>query len=229
MRRMRYEFYYWPTIQGRGEFVRLALEEAGAEYVDVARGKPGNVELMMEIMHGGPGLRPLMPPFLRAGQLLIAQTANILLYLGGKHNLAPKDEAGRIGAHQLQLTIMDFVTEAHDVHHPLGPNLYYEEQKKEAKRRAGDFKMERIPKYCEYFEAELRKNGGKHMIGRRLSYVDLSIFQMLVGLDYAFPKFMRRMKGMIRGIRALHDRVAERPRVRRYLASERRVKLNEHG
>ena len=35
---MVYELHYWPRIQGRGEFVRLALEQAGAEYVDVARG-----------------------------------------------------------------------------------------------------------------------------------------------------------------------------------------------
>src|SRR5712692_4009523 len=134
---MRYELYYWPTIQGRGEFVRLALEEAGADYVDVARkrgkaGVPAMVKLMDSARIGRP---PFAPPFLKAGKLIIAQTANILLYLGPRLGLAPKDEASRLWAHQLQLTIADWVAEVHDTHHPIAGSLYYEDQKREAKRR----------------------------------------------------------------------------------------------
>ena len=123
---MRYELYYWPDIQGRGEFVRLALEEAGAPYVDVARerGTAG----MMAMMEADAGATPpFAPPFLKAGKLTIGQTANILFYLGARHGLAPKAEAGRLWLHQLQLTIADLVVEIHDTHHPLGPTLYYEE------------------------------------------------------------------------------------------------------
>ena len=43
---MRYELYYWPSIQGRGEFIRLTLEEAGADYVDVARKSDDVVEVV---------------------------------------------------------------------------------------------------------------------------------------------------------------------------------------
>src|SRR3954465_7988711 len=117
---MRYQLYYWPTIQGRGEFVRLALEQAGAEYVDIARmaGKDRGVNALMRGL-AADGTTPFAPPYLKAGKLVIGQTANILLYLGDHHALAPKDETGRLWAHQLQLTITDFVAEVHDTHHPL--------------------------------------------------------------------------------------------------------------
>jgi glutathione S-transferase len=209
-----YELYYWPSIQGRGELVRLALEEAAAPYVDVAR-TPRGMSAMMKLIAGhGSGLAPFAPPFLKAGALVVAQTANILLYLGERHGLAPKADAGRLGAHQLQLTAMDFVAEAHDVHHPVGAGLY--------------FVGERIPKFLGYFEGVLSKNG-PFMMGPRLTYVDLTMFQIVAGLDYAFPRTMKRMNRKIAGLRALHDRVKARPRVARYLASERRLAFNEHG
>jgi len=228
---MRYELYYWPTIEGRGEFIRLALEEAGADYVDVARrgGKSG-VPAMMKLLEGRRLARPpYAPPFLKAGNLIVAQTANILLYLGPRLGLAPRDEAGRLWAHQLQLTIADLVVEIHDTHHPVSGWLYFEEQRPAARRRTKDFWRYRVPKFLGYFERVLDKNGGKHSVGRRLSYVDLSLFQIVEGLRYAFPKRMKRFEKKIPGLVALHDRVAKRPRIKAYLASDRRIPFSQWG
>jgi glutathione S-transferase len=224
---MRYELFYWPEIQGRGEFVRLALEDAGADYVDVAR-RSGGTDKMFRLMEGARGVHPpYAPPFLRAGKLLIGQTVNILLYLGGRHRLAPANEAGRLWVHQLQLTLADFVDEAHDTHHPIGSGLYYEDQRPEAKRRAGDFIANRIPKYLGYFERVL--DGGPYLTGARASYADLSLFQMVAGLRYAFPRAMAKLEKKHPRVSALHDRVAARPRVAAYLVSKRRIPFNQMG
>lgn len=228
---MAYELYYWPTIQGRGEFVRLALEEAGAEYVDVARHRNG-VAAMQRLMGGAVAAHPpFAPPFLKDGEVLIAQTANILFYLGRRHGLAPRDEAGRLWAHQLQLTIADVVDEAHDTHHPIASGLYYEDQQPEARRRAADFIANRIPKYLGYFERvlELNPQGGRHLVGHRVSYCDLSLFQLVAGLRHAFPRATARLAPGFARIVALHDRVASRPRVAAYLKSPRRIAFNEQG
>ncbi|HTV89969.1 MAG TPA: glutathione S-transferase family protein [Stellaceae bacterium] len=228
---MAYELYYWPEIQGRGEFVRLALEEAGAEYVDVAR-RRGGVAAMQRLMDGAAAPHPpFAPPFLQDGNVLIAQTANILFYVGRRLGLAPREEAGRLWAHQLQLTIADIVDEAHDTHHPIASSLYYEEQHDEARRRAADFVANRIPKYLGYFERVLERNpqGNRHLVGRRTGYCDLSLFQLVAGLRYAFPAAMARLEpGFARVVR-LHDRVAARPRVAAYLQSPRRIDFNEQG
>ena len=222
---MLYELYYWPGIQGRGEYVRLALEEAGVDYADVAR-KRGTA-VMMKIMEAGRGTPPFAPPFLKAGKLVIGQTANILLYLGSRHGLAPKVEAGRLWVHQLQLTIADFVLEVHDTHHPLGPSLYYEDQRAPAKKRSAEFWKERVPKYLGYFERLLEGNGGAYVTGRRLTYVDLSLFQIVEGLRYAFPARMKAFERDIPALVDLHDRVAVRPNIKVYLASDRRIDFNE--
>jgi len=226
---MRYELYYWPEIPGRGEFVRLALEEAGADYVDVAR-KPGGEDKMIALMSSRRIATPsFAPPFLKAGKLWIGQTANILLFLGQREGLAPRNEGGRLWTHQLQLTIADFVVEIHDVHHPIASGLYYEDQKKEAERRADDFRRNRAPKFLGYFEDVLEKSRGPFSLGRRLTYADLSLFQIVEGLRYAFPKMMKRLEKKIPGVVAVHDRVEKRPRIAAYLASERRIPFNEMG
>jgi len=228
---MRYELYYWPSIQGRGEFVRLALEDAGADYADVARTPRRGVPALMRFLESR-SLRqpPFAPPFLKAGGLVIAQTANILLYLGPRLGLAPKSEAGRLWAHQLQLTIADWVAEAHDVHHPIAGGLYYEDQKPEAKRCAAEFIAERLPKFLGYFEGVLgRAPKGGHALGKAASYVDLSLFQMVAGLRYAFPRAMARLEPEHPRMTALHDRVAARPRLAAYLASKRRIPFNQQG
>jgi glutathione S-transferase len=232
---MRYEFYYWPSIQGRGEFVRLALEEAGADYVDVARGaeKDGlGVPALMRLMTGADVAQPpYAPPFLRAGKLLIAQTANILMYLGPRHRLAPKSEAGRLWTHQLQLTVTDFVKEIHDTQHPIATSLYYEDQKEEAQRRTTDFRKLRAPKYLGYFERVLERNpaGDKYLVGRSLSYADLSMFQLVAGLRYAFPESAAQWENKTPRLVALHDRVGARPNILAYLESPRRIPFNESG
>jgi len=232
---MRYELYYWDGIPGRGEFVRLALEEAGAEYVDVARlpaRKGGGTKALMHYMGDATVKRPpFAPPYLKAGKLLIGQTANILLYLGPRLRLVPKDKRSRLWAHQLQLTIADLVDEAHNVHHPIATSLYYEEQKREARRAAEIFTTERIAKFLDYFERVLKANrGGRgHMVGRSVSYVDLSMFQLLGGLCYAFPHNMARQAHRYPRSIALCQMVAERPNIAAYLQSERRIEYNEDG
>jgi glutathione S-transferase len=224
-----YELYYWPSIQGRGEFVRLALEEAGAPYVDVARGK-GGVKAMMKTMGGDKTMPPMFaPPFLKDGDFVIAQTANILAYLGPRLKLVPRDDESQARALELQLTIADLVSEAHDTHHPLGAEFYYEDQKPSAKKRAQSFIGARIPKFLGYFESRLAHNGGKFFVGTRLSYVDLSAFQLVSGLEYAFPNAMKRQAPRIPLLLALRDRVAARPKIAAYLASKRRIPFNEDG
>jgi glutathione S-transferase len=225
---MRYELYYWPSIQGRGEYVRLALEDAGADYADLARSERG-MAAMMKMMNAHSGTPPFAPPFLKAGQLVIGQTANILLYLGSRHGLAPKAEAGRLWVHQLQLTIADFVLEIHDTHHPLGPSLYYEDQRAPAKKRTGEFWKERVPKYLGYFERLLEGSGGAYVTGRRVTYVDLSLFQIVEGLRYAFPRRMKAFEREIPGLVDLRDRVSARPNTKAYLSSDRRIAFNEDG
>ena len=230
---MKYQLYYWPGIQGRGEFVRLALEEAGADYVDVARGegKGLGINAMMAAMSDEKNpTPPFAPPFLKAGKLWIAQTANILQYLGRKHGLAPANEAGRLFANQLQLTVTDFVKEVHDTHHPLATGLYYEDQKPEARRYTEYFLKERLPKYMGYFERVLAQSKGrKYLLGGKVSYPDLSVFQLVEGLRYAFPEASRRAERRYPLVVALHDRVAERPRIKKYRASKRCIAFNESG
>jgi glutathione S-transferase len=231
---MRYELYYWPSIQGRGEFVRLALEEGGADYIDIARmpGKSRGIAGLARNLESRSVKRPpFAPPYLKAGKQLIGQSSNILLFLGPRIGVAPRGEADRLWVHQLQLTIGDFADEAHDVHHPIGVNLYYEEQKREAKRRAEIFTRMRIPKFLGYFERVLARNrvSGGYLAGGRVTYADLSMFQMIAGLRYAFPRTMARRGYRYPGLMALHDRVAARPRVAAYLRSERRIPFNQHG
>ena len=228
---MRYEFYYWAGIQGRGEFVRLALEQADAEYADVARQAGGEAAMMRLLGDAGAGHLPFAPPFLKAGDLIIGQTANILFYLGARHGLAPADEAGRLWAHQLQLTIADFVDEAHDTHHPIASSLYYEDQRREAQARAADFLKSRAPKYLGYFDRVLERNpsGPEHLVGAELTYPDLLLFQLVAGMRYAFPRAMARLEPKHHRVIALHDRVAALPRIAAYLASDRRIPFNEHG
>jgi glutathione S-transferase len=226
---MRYQLFYWPEIQGRGEFVRLALEDAGAAYDDVAR-KAGGTNRMFAMMNGGRDKHPpFAPPFLMAGKLVIAQVANILFYLGPRLKLSPRDEAGRLWLHQLQLTVTDFVKEIHDTHHPVGSGLYYEDQKPEAKRYTGNFLDERAPKYLGYFESVLKKSGGPYLLGRKVTYVDLSMFQLIEGLRYAFPKAAKDIERQIPGLVSVRDKVAVRPGVKAYLASPRRIAFNEMG
>lgn len=196
--------YYWPGIQGRGEFIRLAFEEAGAKYVNRAPGKA----------------RVFAPPYLKAGSLVIGQTANILFYLAPRLGLAPKSEAKRLWLHQQQLTLIDWLDEVHGVHHPVASSLYYEDQKREAKRRAGDFREARLPKYLRYFEASA---------GGPFSYVDLSLFQMVEGLRYAFPRTLAKMEKRFPKLMKVHEAVSRRPRISRYLSSGRRIPFNRHG
>jgi glutathione S-transferase len=231
---MVYQLYYWPTIQGRGEFVRLVLEEAGARYTDVARdsGPGAGVAALTRFLDSRSVRRPpFAPPFLKAGRLVIGQTANILRFLGLRHGLVSQDEAAQLWANELQLTIADFVAEIHDTHHPIAAGLYYEDQKREARRRADDFLKNRAPKFLGYFDRVLSRNArsDRYLVGTKLTYVDVSIFQVIAGLNYAFPRAMARAAPSYRRLFALHARVQERPRIAAYLASPRRIPFNQEG
>jgi len=224
---MRYQLYYWTGIQGRGEFVRLALEDAGADYVDVAR-EAGDEALQPFLEGTQAGARPFAPPFLKAGRLVIAQVANILHFLGPRLGLVPEAESRQLEALQLQLTIADLVTEIHDSHHPIASADYYEDQQDAARRRAADLRRNRLPKFLGHFEQVLAQAGGRHVL-RSHSYVDLSLFQIVRGLDYAYPQAMDALAPEIPHLRALEARIAERPNIAAYLASERRLPFNTQG
>jgi glutathione S-transferase len=230
---MSYELYYWPGIQGRGEFVRLALEAAGAPYVDVARerGAGHGVKGMTAKLEGGAPQTPFAPPFLRDGDIVVSHVANVLQYLGPKLGLAPKDDAGRFFAQGLQLTITDFVSEVHDTHHPISTNLYFEDQRQEAEARSTAFLQDRVPKYLGYFDRVLSDNpaGQKHAVGADLTTVDLSLFQIWAGMAYAFPHAFADAQKLYPALAALVGSVEELPKVAAYLASDRRIPFNTSG
>lgn len=232
---MTYKLYYWDGIQGRGEFIRLALEEAAADYVDAGResGKDGHgTQAMMATLQSPDlSLLPFAPPFLKDGDFIVSQVANILLYLGPKLNLAPQNEQLRVFAHGVQLTIADIVAEVHDTHHPIATDKYYEDQKPEAKARSANFLDIRVPKFLNYFEQVIARNpgGSGHAVGSDLTYVDLSLFQLIEGLTYAFPRAMTTASKLYPHLYALRDAVLERPNTARYLGSERRLAFNESG
>lgn len=231
---MRYDLYYWPGIQGRGEYVRLALEEGDADYRDMARlpaGQGGGVAGMQRLLAARVAHASFAPPFLQAGTSLIGQTANILLFLGDRLGLAPSAQSGRLWVHQLQLTLSDFVVEIHDTHHPIAGGLYFEQQRAAARRRSADFRAERAPKFLRYFENVIKANGARApwMAGSRLTYVDLSMAQVMAGLQFAFPRYMARIRRHYPRLQALHQTVFDRPRIRRYVTSGRRLPFNNNG
>jgi len=226
---MPLELYYWPTIQGRGEFVRLLLEDAGAAYVDVARTKGGMGRMMRFLAGDEPGALPFAPPFVRVDGTVVSQTTNVLAFLAPRFGLVPDDERGRAEVSQIQLTIADFLGEVHDTHHPIAGSLYYEDQRKEAKRRAQTFVKERLPKYLGWLDDLLARNADEWLVGRACTYADLSAFQMVEGLRYAFPNAMARAERKVPRLVALRSRVAARPRIASYLASPRRIPFNQDG
>jgi glutathione S-transferase len=223
---MTYQLYYWPSIQGRGEFVRLTLEDAGAAYEDVARSGAAGMKVMIDLLAGRDGLA-FAPPILRDGDLLVSQTANILLHLAPRLGLVGESAAERLQANSLQLTVADLVDEVHNTHHPIAPGLYFEDQREAAKARAADFLAERAPKYLGYFEQVVAD--GDHAVGAAHSYVDLSLFQIVEGLSYAFPRAMAGFARRYPALERVRTRVAARPRMAAYLASDRRIPFNETG
>ena len=226
---MTYRLFYWPGLQGRGEFVRLALEDAGEPYIDVVReDERKGMAAMMALVGGGAGRPAFAPPILVDGEILVSQTANILLYLGPRLGLAPRDDGPRHTAHGLQLTIADLVKEAHDTHHPISGSLYYEDQKEAARANAAEFLENRAPKYLGYFEKTVAAGDG-FAVGGAHSYVDLSLFQVVAGLGYAFPRAMAGFDERWPALGGLAERVAARPTLAAYLASSRRIPFNETG
>ena len=219
-----YDLWYWPGFPGRGEFVRLALEQAGVPYRD--RAIEEGADALVADLKAERSEPPFAPPYLVAEGQVIAQVANILLYLGERHDLAPVGVGGRLWVNQCQLTIADIVAEAHDVHHPVSTSAYYEEQKAEAARKAEGFRAERMPKFLGWFERVLAVRGD-WLAGEAMSYADLSLFQLVEGLRFAFPLRMAAIEGKYPKVIALRDRVAALPRIAAYLASDRRQPFGE--
>ena len=231
MAKPTYELFYWNGIQGRGEFVRLVLEDAGADYVDVCR-EEGGTERMKRILAGEEKDVPFVPfarPFLRAEGLWLAQTAAITGFLGKRLELAPPGKQEKLLARTVAWTIADLVDEVHDTHHPIATDQYYDDQKDAAQLRARSFREKRLPKYLRYLERNLERNGTGVFAGTDVSYADLAAFQVVEGLTYAFPNAFGRLRGEVPRLIALRDRIAARPRLAAYLASPRRLPFNEHG
>ncbi len=230
-----YELYYWPSIPGRGEFVRLALEQAGVDYIDVARrpeAEGGGVPAIARVLEGEKGgTRPFAPPILVADECVISQTTAILHFIGQRHDLVSKDGAHAFATLQVQLTIADFVSEVHDTHHPTTPMAVYEMQKPEAAKKAAAFREYRLPKFLRYFEAVLQESpsvsGQKHLVGSALTYADLSLFHVLEGLEYAFPRAFEKLTPSVPRLIALRAYVESLPRIAAYLKSDRRLRFNE--
>ena len=222
---MRYELYYWPGIQGRGEIPRLVLEDAGAEYVDVAR-EPGGMQRMQRVLAGDePALLPFAPPFLHAGRVWLAQSALISSFLGEQLGLAPTTEQAQLAARTIMLTIADFIDEIHDTHHPIAVDQYYDDQKDAARHRAANFRTARLPKFLRYLERNIERSGHDVLVGKSITYVDLAAFEITVGLEYAFPRALAKQR--VPRLRALRERVSKRPRLAAYLASDRRMPFSE--
>lgn len=226
---MSYQLWYWPGIQGRGEFVRLPLEAAGIAYDDCARVRGAEALVADLERRQKDGRGPFAPPYLAFEGFAIAQVAAILWWLGTRHDLAPSNMRDRMWLHQLQLTISDFVAEVHQVHHPVGTGLYYEDQKPEAARFAQEFREARMPKFLGHLERAAQGSAGEWLVGDRWTYVDTSIFQLVEGLRYMFPQRMGRIEGDYPGLLRIHALVTDLPGIRAYLASERRVPFNTNG
>jgi glutathione S-transferase len=225
---MAYKLWYWPHIQGRGEFVRLPLEAAGIDYVDMAR--RDGVDALIADLQGREGRGPFAPPYLAlCDGSTVAQVANILQFLGERHGFAPADAADRLWLHQFQLTVADLVAEVHQVHHPVGTGLYYEDQKAEAARFAEEFRAERMPKFLRHFEQAAGAVPGDWLLGERWSYGDTSLFQLVEGLRFMFPRRMLSLEREIPGVLAIRDRVAALPGIRAYVDSGRRIPFNKDG
>lgn len=225
---MRYELWYWDGIPGRGEYVRLALEAAQQPYAEMVRCPGVSDRGLAEDLKRERDDPPFAPPYLVVdGTTTLAQTANILMFLGERHGLAPGDTVGRHWVHQLQLTIADLVTEVHDVHHPVGMGLYYDDQKAEAARRAQEFRASRLPKFMGYFEKVLTRRGPWLAGGSRWSYADLSLFHTVEGLRFSFPRRMQALAGQHPRVDALHAEVARLPELQDYLQSPRRLPFRD--
>jgi glutathione S-transferase len=221
---MSYDLWYWPGIPGRGEFVRITLEAGGIAYRE--RGREPDADITSQLKQYQ-DTQPFAPPWLDTGELVIAQTANILLFLGKRHGLAPLDDKGRFWTNQLQLTIMDMTAEAHDVHHPVSVSAYYEDQKAAAAQAAASFRAERMPKFFTHFSKALSAHGGLFLCGERWCYADLGLYVLVSGLNFAFPRRMAALKADFPLLFDHHVRIAALPELQDYLASDRHLPFGD--
>jgi len=224
---MTLQLWYWPSIPGRGEFIRLPLEAAGVPYRDMAREL--GADALMEDMEKRQGHRPFAPPYIVDGGLVIGQVAHILTVLSDRHGFGAGELSRDLQLIQLQLDITDVVEEVHSVHHPLGVGKYYEEQKEAALIRAKEFREERMVKWLNHFEHELSLEGGPFVLGERWSHVDTSLSQLLRGLAYAFPRRSAALQGRYPRLQACREAVANLPGVAAYRASDRCIPFNKDG
>lgn len=134
----------------------------------------------------------------------------------------------------MALTALDLNNEVHDTHHPLAVGKYYEEQKEAALEKAKDVRENRLPKFFSYFERNLKFNesngGGKgrFLVGNRLTFADLVVWQVLDGCLFAFPKEMEARKKEFQGLfGTFYESVRGKGGLEEYLKSERRLPYSE--
>lgn len=241
----QYELLYHPSIPGRGEFIRLCFEATGVAYTDIANEKPNGYDEVQNICkpNNNDTTNPpiFAPPALRVpgagpngSPLLISQTPNILMYLAERLGLAPEDEAGTYHVYQLAFTALDLNNEVHDTHHPLAVEKYYEEQKDAALEKARDVREKRLPKFLAYFEACLgfnkEKGGGegRFLVGSRLTFADLVVWQVIDGLRFAFPKEMEARAGEYPDLlKGFYEGIKQEGGLKEYLKSERRLPYSQ--
>ena len=235
-----YELLYWPEIPGRGEFIRLAFEATGTSYKDVANESKDGINAVLaakadDLTIDSDGNPPAFaPPALRilgegkeGKTLVLYQTPAILSYLGDKLGLAGEDEVEKHWILSHTLTALDLNNEAHDTHHPVAVAKYYEDQKEEALKKATDFRENRLPKFFSFFERVLKGNDengqGKYLVGSKLSYADTTVWHVLNGLKFAFPKELEaREKEFPTLFGTFYPSVQEQSGLKDYLSSDRR-------
>ena len=188
---------------------------------------------MLALLHGeGTSHIPFAPPFLRDGGVIVSHAAAILLYPGrADRTRANRRRTGAYGRTRYR-AITDIVAEVYNSHHPIDADKWFHEQKDAAIARAAVFRRDRMPKYSfGWFERLLAANpaGVDHLVGGFVTYADLSLFQLVEGLRFAFPLASERTLARLPRVTALHKAMAERPRLKAYLASERRVPFKETG
>lgn len=226
---MSYQLWYWPDIPGRGEFIRLPMEAAGIAYSEPARTAADGLAAVAAYLETLDQQPAFAVPLLDTGSEQIAQTPNILAFLGEEHGIGPAGAAQRRYLNQLQIDMADFAEEMHSTHHPVSAYLYYEDQKAEAARVAEAFRTDRVGKYLAHFERAARTSDGDWLVGDEWSCGDTSMAQLLDGLCYAFPRRMAILAPEFRKLQTIRRKISALAGIVSYRQSSRWQAFNQEG